>query len=233
MLMVRPASDAGPNTHRVQNAGLRICRREDGVHERVGGWKRARVAWDEQQSGLILVCAPPSLESSPSLCSGFGCGFTPATETVKRNLSGPHPSDSDSDNSKSSASSVPTSGKVVAIEIHDLVPRSGEVLHKSLLGVVARVDFCERPQLGVRTEDEIDAGSGPLEFVRRPVASFIYAFRCGRGLPFRIHVKQVDEEIIGQRFRAVRKNAVPGLAKVRIQSAHAANQYGHLRGCQG
>src|ERR1700751_5892301 len=37
----------------------------------------------------------------------------------------------------------PSSGKVVAIKIHDLVPRSRKVLHKRLLRIVTRIDFCD------------------------------------------------------------------------------------------
>src|SRR5688572_15706347 len=51
----------------------------------------------------------------------------------------------------------PRSGKVEAIEIHDLVPRGHEVAHELLPGVVARVDLRECAELGVRTEDQIDA----------------------------------------------------------------------------
>ncbi len=47
----------------------------------------------------------------------------------------------------------PRSGKVEAIEIHDLVPRSHKVTHKRLLRVVTRVDFRNGSELGVRTED--------------------------------------------------------------------------------
>src|SRR5271169_5418318 len=81
----------------------------------------------------------------------------------------------------------PNSGKVVAIKVRYLVPRSREVLHKRLLRVVRRIDFCDCSELGVRTEEEIDARAGPLDFVRRPIAPLIHAFGC-RGLPLRIHI---------------------------------------------
>jgi hypothetical protein len=54
------------------------------------------------------------------------------------------------------------SEKVETIQIHDLVPRSYKVAHKLLLRVVTRIDFRNRSKLGVRTEDEVDAGAGPL-----------------------------------------------------------------------
>src|SRR5438309_354487 len=90
----------------------------------------------------------------------------------------------------------PSSGEVVAIKVHYFVPRSREVLHKRLFRVVTCIDFCDCSELGVRTEEEIDARAGPLDFVRRPIAPLKHAFGCSRGLPLGIHVEQVDEEII-------------------------------------
>src|ERR1019366_10103455 len=69
-----------------------------------------------------------------------------------------------------------TSGKVVAIQVHHLVPRSHEVLHKRLLRVVTCIDFRDCPELGVRTEDKVDTGAGPLEFARRAIAALKHAF---------------------------------------------------------
>src|SRR5690348_10260885 len=46
------------------------------------------------------------------------------------------------------------SGQVEAIEVHDLVPRGGEVADELLLRVVARVDLSERAELGVGAEDQ-------------------------------------------------------------------------------
>ena len=70
----------------------------------------------------------------------------------------------------------PSSGKVVAIKVHHLVPRSHEVLHKRLLRVVTCIDFREGPELGVRTEDKVDTGAGPLDFARRAIAPLKHAF---------------------------------------------------------
>src|SRR6185295_20327354 len=56
-----------------------------------------------------------------------------------------------------------TGSDVVPVQVHDLDPRRDEVLHELLLGVVARVDLGERPQLGVRAEDQVDARAGPLD----------------------------------------------------------------------
>src|SRR5579871_675740 len=79
------------------------------------------------------------------------------------------------------------SSEVVAIQVHHLAPRSREVFHELLLGVVTGVDFRDGPKLGVRTEDKVDTGAGPLEFARRAIAPFKHAFGCGGSLPLRIH----------------------------------------------
>src|SRR6266567_9497414 len=105
----------------------------------------------------------------------------------------------------------PSSSKVVAIKIHYLVPRSREVLDKRLLRVVTRIDFCDCPELGVRTEEEIDARAGPFDFLRRPITPLINPFGCRRGLPLRVHIEQVDEEIIRQRLRPAGEDAMFGV----------------------
>src|ERR1700691_1834594 len=95
-----------------------------------------------------------------------------------------------------------SSGKVVAIKVHHLVPGSHEVLHKRLLRVVTCIDFRQGSELRVGTEDKINDGARPLEPARSPIATLQYtsgwhAFRCGGLLPLRVHVEQVDEEIVG------------------------------------
>ena len=64
--------------------------------------------------------------------------------------------------------------KVEAIEIHHLVPRSHEVTHELLLRVVICVDFREGSELGVRAEDEVDGGAGPLDLARRAIATLVH-----------------------------------------------------------
>ena len=59
--------------------------------------------------------------------------------------------------------------KVEAIEIHHLAPCRHKVAYKRLLGVVTGIDFRDGPELGIRTEDEIDDGTGPLERAGRPI----------------------------------------------------------------
>ncbi len=52
--------------------------------------------------------------------------------------------------------------------------------------VFTRVDFRNGSELGVRTEDEVDAGAGPLGFARRAIAPLEHTLRCGGRLPVRV-----------------------------------------------
>src|SRR5207249_7750870 len=62
------------------------------------------------------------------------------------------------------------SGKVEAIVVHDLVPRSHEITHELLLRVLLCVNLGEGSELGVRPEDEVDGGAGPLDLARLAIA---------------------------------------------------------------
>src|SRR5215471_15589500 len=77
--------------------------------------------------------------------------------------------------------SPPGSDEVEAVRVHHLGPRRYEVFHKLLLRVRAPIDFRQSTQLRVRTEDQVDAGAGPLNFVCLPVMPLVYAFRVGGG----------------------------------------------------
>ena len=90
------------------------------------------------------------------------------------------------------------SGEVEAIEIHHLVPRSHEVTHELLFRVVTCIHLRAGSELGVPTEDEIDAAGGPLEITRLAVVSLEHVLGGGRGLPLRAHLEQVGEEVVGQ-----------------------------------
>src|SRR5688500_18132804 len=83
---------------------------------------------------------------------------------------------------------TPVSGEVEPVEVHDLVPRGHEVTHELLLRVVARVDLRKRSQLGVRTEDEVDSGGGPLDIARGAVPTLVHVLRRLGWLPLRAHV---------------------------------------------
>src|SRR5689334_8535089 len=52
---------------------------------------------------------------------------------------------------------------VESIQVHHLVPRGDEVAHELLLRVAGRIDFCQRAELGIRSEDQIHAAGGPLD----------------------------------------------------------------------
>ena len=92
-------------------------------------------------------------------------------------------------------------------KIHDLGPRGHEVAHELLPRVVARVDFRERTELGVRAEDEVDAAAGPLELARPTCAALEGLRGVGRRPPFRGHVQEVHEEVVRQRARPPGENA--------------------------
>src|SRR5262249_17923783 len=69
---------------------------------------------------------------------------------------------------------------IEAVEIHHLAPRSRKVMHKLLLRVRACIDFRYGAKLRVRTEDEIDGGTGPLDLTRRPaVVSLVEVLALG------------------------------------------------------
>src|SRR5260370_8916046 len=99
------------------------------------------------------------------------------------------------------------SGEVEPIEVHDLVPRGHEVTHKLLLRVVARVGLRDGSELGVRTEDEIGGGGGPLDLARGAIPALEHVLSGGGCLPLRAHVDQVPEEVVGQRPWPVGANA--------------------------
>ena len=63
------------------------------------------------------------------------------------------------------------SGEIEAVKVHYLVPRRHEVMQKLLLRILACVDFRQGPELGVRTENEVDTGAGPLLFARCAIAT--------------------------------------------------------------
>ena len=50
------------------------------------------------------------------------------------------------------------------------------------------------------------------------------------GLPFRAHVQQVHEEVVGQRFGSLGEDAVLSVANVGLQHPQAADERGHFRG---
>jgi len=99
------------------------------------------------------------------------------------------------------------------------MPRSGEVEAVKVLGVLTSVDFRQGPELGVRTEDEVDTGAGPLEFAALAITTLEHVFVVRGCLPRRAHVEQIHEEVIGERLRPLGEDAVLGLSEVGIQNA--------------
>src|SRR4029077_10349766 len=79
-----------------------------------------------------------------------------------------------------------------------------------------------------RTEDEVDTGAGPPQFAALAVVSLEHIFIGGR-FPLGAHVQEVREEVVGQRPRTLREDAVLRLAVVRAQDAQATDEDRHLR----
>jgi hypothetical protein len=75
------------------------------------------------------------------------------------------------------------SGKVEAIEIHDLVPRRHEIMDKCLLCIVTCVNFRQSAKLGVRPEDEIDMGALWGSFISSTLDSSLVFERMSKVTP--------------------------------------------------
>ena len=111
------------------------------------------------------------------------------------------------------------SGEVEAVKVHYLVPHRYKVVQELLLRVHTSVDFRQGPELGVRTEDEVDTGACPLEFARCAITTLEHVFVFRGCLPRRAHVEQIHEEVIGERLWPLGEDAVLGLSEVGIQDA--------------
>ena len=120
-------------------------------------------------------------------------------------------------------------GEVESVKVHNLIPHRYKVVHELLRGVLTCVDFRQGPELGVRTEDEVDTGAGPLEFARCAITTLEHVFVFRGCIPGRAHVEQIHEEVVRQRPGALGEDAVLGLAEVGIQGSQAANENCHLR----
>jgi hypothetical protein len=88
------------------------------------------------------------------------------------------------------------SGEVEAIKVHHLGPGRHKVLDKFLLRVRASVNLGQSPELGVRTEDEIDTRAGPLDFGSLAIAPLKHVLGVRYRPPLRAHVEQVHEEVV-------------------------------------
>ena len=94
--------------------------------------------------------------------------------------------------------------------------------------VVTCIDFRDSSKLGIRTKDEIDSGSHPLELVRSLIAPLEHVLALGGLLPLRVHAKQGHEEIIGQGLGSLGEDSKFGLPDICIQDAQAADKHRHL-----
>ena len=92
--------------------------------------------------------------------------------------------------------------QIEAIKVHHFGPGCHEVLDKLLLAVCASIDLGQCPELGVRTEDEIDTRAGPPDFASLAIAALEHVSVFRYRLPLRAHVEQVYKEVVGERFRA-------------------------------
>src|SRR5690242_4043871 len=81
---------------------------------------------------------------------------------------------------------LPSSGQIVAIQIHHLGPRRSEVPHEHVFRIVRCIDFRKRSKLRVRTEHQVHARAGPLDVTRLAIAALEHAFVRGR-LPLGAH----------------------------------------------
>ena len=92
----------------------------------------------------------------------------------------PHTCQSFNTNNQKSRNDEPSktfmlrSGEVETVKVHDFVPHRYKVVHELLLGVLTSVDFRQGPELGVRTEDQVDTGAGPLECAALAITTLEY-----------------------------------------------------------
>ncbi len=101
------------------------------------------------------------------------------------------------------------SGEVETVKVHDFVPYRYKVMQELLLGVLTTVDFRDVPELGVRTEDEVDAGAGPPEFAGCAITTLEHVVGFRGRLPRRAHIEQIHEEVIGKGLGPLGEDAVP------------------------
>lgn len=85
---------------------------------------------------------------------------------------------------------VPGSGEVETVKVHYFFPHLYKVVQELLLGVLTSVDFRQGPELGVRTEDQVDTGAGPLEGIRLAIAPFKLVRVFRNRFPLRAHIEQ-------------------------------------------
>ena len=119
--------------------------------------------------------------------------------------------------------------QIETIQIHHLRPGCYKVCYKLLLSVATPVDFGDCPQFCIRTEDEIHPGAGPFDLASPAITALKFILRLRSCSPARSQIKQIDEEVVGERFRPIREYAVLRPIEVGIQDSHSADEHRHLR----
>jgi hypothetical protein len=95
---------------------------------------------------------------------------------------------------------------VETVQLHNLDPSSDKVLDESVLATRRGVNLSNGTKLGVRTEDEIVTGGGPLLLARLAVlASVDLVLTC---LPLGLSVEEVNEEVVGELTGALGEDTV-------------------------
>ena len=93
----------------------------------------------------------------------------------------------------------------------------------------AGVDLGERPELGVRAEDEVDGGGGPLDLAGGPVAALVHVLRA---MPTTFHSVPMSSRFTKKSLVSVPGRSVKtpccGLPGVGVQGPHAADEHRHL-----
>ena len=100
------------------------------------------------------------------------------------------------------------SGEVEPVKVHYLVPGRREVVRELLPRVLTCVHFRQCPELGLRTEDKVYTGTGPLEFACCAITALELVFVVRGCIPGRSHVEQIHEKVIGEPPRPPGEDAV-------------------------
>ena len=98
-------------------------------------------------------------------------------------------------------------------------------MHEFFPVVVLGVDFGEGAQLRVGAEHQIYARACPLDFAGLAVVGFEGLRVFGCGMPFDAHVRQVDEEVVGQFADLFGEDAVLRAVVVRAEHTQAADTF--------
>ena len=114
---------------------------------------------------MLRAMTPGVKQKAQRLHKGRRYEWTAAAET-------PGCGASASDTSKPVKIYAPRSLQVEAIEVHHLGPGRDEVADELLLRVRTAINFGQRTELGVRAEEEIDTGAGPLHCTRDAITPF-------------------------------------------------------------